>query len=57
MAVKIKGMDKPYYCACCPLLIINSYGERECFVTGKVKNLGYLCDIPADNCPIEEVEE
>lgn len=56
MSVKVKDMWMPGNCASCPLLILDSYGYRRCFVTDDTIR-DYMLDDKPGNCPLEECED
>ena len=53
----ISEMIIPEHCGVCPLSILNSYGERECFVTEcKVTNEATYLTERHERCPMEEID-
>ena len=54
----IKDMYLPEHCGECPLALLNSYGERFCFVTdADVTRCDGWVETRHGNCPMEERED
>lgn len=55
MATKIKGLRVPEACINCPFALLNSWGERQCYVTDA--DVTDLIHDRHDECPMDEVDD
>lgn len=55
--VFIEEMNLPNHCCECPLALLDSYGYRNCFITGyNVSEEAYLLNERHYMCPMSEIE-